>query len=661
VSVFEDAALNYAAQDYHVLPLRPREKIPLTTHGLDDATRDALTIETWWARWPEANVGIRTGPIVVIDEDRAGALQELAATLGHELPRTRTARTGVGRHYYFTQPNGFRVRNTAGKLAPGIDTRGDGGYVVAPPSVHPSGAAYEWEDESDPAPLPHWIADLLRPEPPTRSTLSPPAVNFGTTPYGQKALEDETQAVATAPEGTRNDRLNTAAFNLGQLVAGGELTVFDARQALEDAAHACGLPAREAEQTIKSGLGAGILEPRTAPEEARRHLHAVPDGAKAPIASPAGPLRIVPLEEFTSVTEDSAAPLIGEIDDSLLTASGTLLMYGDGGAGKTTLSIDAMAHLAAGTTWLGNTIPRQLRLLLIENEGPRGPFRRRLHTKIERWDGDPFVANVHVLEEPWTRFTITESSYRHELAQQINTLQSDIIILGPLASLGAKGTGTPDEVNEFNELVNDLRYHAAYPFSLWIVHHENKQGDVSGAWERWPDTLVHVSAQGNGRTRVHWRKVRWSSRLHNTSINLLWGDNASFTIDEARVRDLHTELLEAFQNDDRWRTAREAAGLIGANQDNVRDALMALVETEQMSVQIGPEGRRPNAKCWRLKTDSEALSHHESLDLLSARSTEQTQVTRPMNESPESGQMHRAPQTDSDSPSQITSDDDIPF
>jgi hypothetical protein len=347
------------------------------------------------------------------------------------------------------------------------------------------------------------------------------------------------------------------------------------------------------------------------------------------------PFRVVTLDDFIGITEDTSPPLIGATSsDALLPAEGLLLMYGDGGAGKTTLSIDALAHIASGTEWLGNAIPAAANVLLIENEGPRGPFREMLDGKKARWQGEPFAPRVRVLEEPWTQFTLDDAGYRAHLAQEIADHEIALVIVGPLASIGAKGTGTPDDVNDFSNFISDLRARAGRPFALWIVHHENKSGDVSGAWERLPDTLVHVSAQGNGKTRVHWRKVRWSSRLHNTSVLLNW-DDGGFTIDEAKIRDLPSELIVKFaQVDDRWLTAKQAATLIGANLDKVRDALQQLVIEQKMIFEIGPKGRSGNAKCWRLRTDSDPLSHPESLDLFQGGQEGLTRVTPPYKESP---------------------------
>jgi hypothetical protein len=337
-------------------------------------------------------------------------------------------------------------------------------------------------------------------------------------------------------------------------------------------------------------------------------VYSPPNGQPAPEL-----FTIVPFAQFVETQDDIVEPLVGAPDDALLPAEGLLLLYGDGGAGKTTLSIDAACHLAAGDPWLGIDVPRPLRILLIENEGPRGPFRQRLANKLASWQGNPFSDNIMVLEEPWSRFTLTEPDYRASLAMYLEQLEVDLLIVGPLASLGARGTGTPDDINEFDRHVKDLKNRTQQPFAIWIVHHENKAGDVSGAWERYPDSLVHVTAQGNGRTHIHWRKVRWSSSLHGTNTSLLWADGGGFAIEAERPYDLEAELLEAFTITDKWRTAKEAAKLINRNVDNVKETLSSMVEKGELIYLKGPQGRSSKAQCWKLSTDSNALSQSESV------------------------------------------------
>jgi Bifunctional DNA primase/polymerase, N-terminal/Primase C terminal 1 (PriCT-1) len=148
-------------------------KHPRTANGLKDATADPELLLKWWSMWPQANVGVRTGAesgIVILDVDpcRGGddALHGLERAHG-ALPATIEALTGGGgRHIYFKHP-GQEIRNSADKLGPGLDIRGDGGYVVAPPSIHASGRAYCWAVDSGPddvelAELPGWLAQRLK-------------------------------------------------------------------------------------------------------------------------------------------------------------------------------------------------------------------------------------------------------------------------------------------------------------------------------------------------------------------------------------------------------------------------------------------------------------------------------------------------------------------
>ena len=162
-----DHALQYAHRGWHVFPLHSVRnglcscgkpscenpaKHPRTEHGLLDATIDVDTIAKWWSTWPDANIGIRTGQIsgvVVLDLDaKNGGLESWNELQDiHGRVETLTCRTGGGGlHLYFEAP-ADELKSTGSQIAPGIDTRAEGGYVVAPPSLHISGRRYQWEGE----------------------------------------------------------------------------------------------------------------------------------------------------------------------------------------------------------------------------------------------------------------------------------------------------------------------------------------------------------------------------------------------------------------------------------------------------------------------------------------------------------------------------------
>ncbi len=163
------AALAYAQRyRFRVFPCRVHAKTPLVEHGFKEATNEPARIRTWWTQWPDANVAIATGAvsgILVLDVDpRHGGDDTLEALQAQnaKLPQTPTVLTGGGGlHFYFRHPGGV-VPNSAGKVAQGIDVRGDGGYVIAPRSIHESGNRYLWEvssriDEIPLAEIPQWL------------------------------------------------------------------------------------------------------------------------------------------------------------------------------------------------------------------------------------------------------------------------------------------------------------------------------------------------------------------------------------------------------------------------------------------------------------------------------------------------------------------------
>ena len=147
-------------------------KHPRTPRGVNTASREVAQVEDWWSKHPNSNLGIATGVtsnliVLDVDCDRGGdrALAELEHRYG-PLPPTVRAVTGRGEHLYFRHPGG-RVPNSNDKIARGLDIRGDGGHVVAPPSLHASGRSYAWRDDHDPreisvAPPPGWLLDALR-------------------------------------------------------------------------------------------------------------------------------------------------------------------------------------------------------------------------------------------------------------------------------------------------------------------------------------------------------------------------------------------------------------------------------------------------------------------------------------------------------------------
>ena len=165
LSPLAKCALRLAERGMAVFPCWPRAKEPATPHGHKDASTDPAVIERWWRREPAYNIAIATGAIsgiFVVDID--GLEAEAALRKLGELPSTVEAITGRagGRHVWLRWP-GRPVSNSADQIAAGVDVRGDCGYVLAPPSMHPSGRRYVWSVDSAPtiAYAPGWLLKLI--------------------------------------------------------------------------------------------------------------------------------------------------------------------------------------------------------------------------------------------------------------------------------------------------------------------------------------------------------------------------------------------------------------------------------------------------------------------------------------------------------------------
>lgn len=221
------AALQLAERGMAIFPCQPRDKRPATAHGAKDATTNRDIVAHWWRQGPDCNIGVATGPvsgIMVLDIDNIDAEAELRKLEAQHsaLPATVESITARGRHLFYKWPD-QEIRNSAGRLAPGIDVRGTGGYVIAPPSMHPSGRRYAWSvDSADAfAAVPQWLLDRIgNPTKGNGAPATPPA-------------EWRNLVLGGVGEGQRNDSLARLAGHLlrrhvDPLVASELLTAWNA-------------------------------------------------------------------------------------------------------------------------------------------------------------------------------------------------------------------------------------------------------------------------------------------------------------------------------------------------------------------------------------------------------------------------------------------------
>jgi hypothetical protein len=500
------------------------------------------------------------------------ALEAWESAHGH-IPGWRVRTGGGGLHIYMAGVPGLRSR----KL-PVLDTglqvelKANGNYVVFAGSIHENGRRYEPEtpDELDAlAEAPQWLLELAR-------------ADVGAS-YRDAANTGLAELLANRPEeGERNIWLSRVA---GHYAA--QLRHEDAyEQTVRAVAAPLGLERAEVERLIKS-------------------IWRAEDAKSAGQLPPSG-LAVVTAAEFARVDEPGAEALLGGGREVVIPSGGDVMVYGDGGAGKTTLTTDLGCHLAAGDEWLGFDVPRPVRVLMIEAEGPRPLFRRKIERKLAGWLGGDMGDRLRVLENPWPGFTFASDEWRETIAAVVREQEIDVLIVGPLTRVGMDSAGTLQDVSAFAALVADVRDRSRRPLTVILVHHENKGGTVSGAWEGAADTLIHVEARGNGKTCVTFQKARWASETHGTSLDLAWTGAEGFCIAEGR--DLIAEVQSLLAREP-WRTAREIAapvggGGVGANTDKVKALLKDNPDT--FCSRKGSElGRSAQAVLWGLAHSAE--------------------------------------------------------
>ena len=263
------AALGYVARGLAVFPCQPGGKAPygpLVRHGFRDASSDREKVAEWWRRMPDANIGIATGiSFDVLDVDSPEALNLLLADSpsGAVLSDVPTVRTPRGWHFYFL-PTGRGSSVRVGGRA-GVDWRGIGGYVVAPPSRNSNGGTWSWLERQEegtvfsiaPNQIPGWLSVSLEPRGSRADAGRGPQRQLRGHSFGPAVLDRELRRLALARPGTRNYELNRAAFVLGRRVSDGILTASDVKAGLVRVALDLGLSAHEVKRTIESGFGAG--------------------------------------------------------------------------------------------------------------------------------------------------------------------------------------------------------------------------------------------------------------------------------------------------------------------------------------------------------------------------------------------------------------------
>ncbi len=495
------AACTYADdENWPVLPVKP-DKTPYI-RWRPGASTDPVRVQAWWRQWPDAGIGIVTGAesgLFVLDVDgKVGrtSLARLEKQYG-ALPKTLTATTpSGGTHYVFSYAGG---KTSAGKLGDGLDTRGDGGYFLAAPTVRSDGKAYRWADEGmEPAPAPEWLLRLAdAASGPTTADASSGTrrIHTDAATYTEQAFADDLAGVRAADHGTRNHALNIAAYNAGRRIAGGCQDEASARERLTAAAEAVGLVPGETQATISSGIKSGKEKPlRILPaedvgddedrevskrvrrlwvdERARRQFRTE---IVAERNAKSRGSRQMDGAEFVLDVPPTSPVLWGAGEQALWTAGEGLLLVGSDGVGKTTVAQQlALRRLGIESEMLQYPVePADGRVLYLAMDRPdqarrsfarmlppdkRGECRDALKERLVVWRGP---VPVDVLAAPDALANWIHATFGSDVADVIADSYKD---LAPGLSDDGTGAGINSAMQEV--LARGLN---------WLgIHHQRK-------------------------------------------------------------------------------------------------------------------------------------------------------------------------------------------
>lgn len=425
-----EAALAYAIRGWRVFPVKG--KLPLVPHWNLDATLDTAKINEWFGGdedvLPEDEIGIGlvTGSgLVVLDVDtKGGDVYETVAkvaglTQAQEFSAPMVATGGGGLHFYFSTDAELRNRDSRGTGVRGVDVRGDGGYVVAPPSMHPSGNRYVAWDWPLPDILPAWPFEFHKPE---------PAQPLPETGEG-------------AEVGTRNATLASLAGTMRRRGMS-HLAIREALRA-ENASWANPLPEREVDAVAKSIM-------RYEPEDP------VEDMETGSVA--------LKMTDFLALDSDTDEYLI----DRLWPVAAIGFIVGPPKSFKSFFALEMAFALATGKPFMGEfAIPSPRSVLFIQEESGRKAFQERIRRAggiYGQADNAYFISN--------RPYNLENTAGLVRLQEEIETHRPALVILDPLASFIRGDENRQQEMGAFVRTLRELRN--KYETGFCIVHHSKK-------------------------------------------------------------------------------------------------------------------------------------------------------------------------------------------
>ena len=524
----KDEAIEAAARGWHVFPVPPGSK---KSHKSEEysggrkwgATADPSEIARDFAHWPEANLGIKCGPdsgLFVIEADTmeghgVDGVGNLRALIDHHggLPHTIEAESPSGSwHIYFRWPEGVDVRNSASLVAPGVDVRGNGGMMVAPPSVKPGVGTYRWVNPPglfDLADCPDWLlARCLKPERERepRHDAGDPA-----NAWCDAVLRGELTTLLSARTGDRNATLNRCAFRIGQAIDAGGLDLGDVTARLTGAAQAIGLDHAEIGPTIDSGLKAGMAEPRQ-PQERSDRGAATDDTRASGGDTPPPMFRPTPYVWRDPATIPPRQFLFGKH----LIRQFVSMTVAPGALGKSSnMTVETLAMLT-GRALLGDAPPEPLRVWSWNGEDPRDELDRRFQAACKHYGITALDIDDRYMSDSGRDVPIKLASMGKDgvkvatptadaLIEAIRANRIDVLVIDPFVT---SHDVIENDTGGINAVVAEWRRIADVTgCAIELVHHTNKAASID------TDSAGIYGSRGAGALIDGVRSARYLARM----------------------------------------------------------------------------------------------------------------------------------------------------
>ena len=459
-------ALAYAAMRWHVFPLEPRTKRPLgrlVPRGMLDASIDPEVISGWWARHPDAGIGIALAPsgLVAVDIDPrnggAETFEGLQAEHGSLRSDVMAYTGGGGEHHVFAIPGGHQI-SLPGTLGPGVDLKANG-YIVVEPSIHPSGKTYGWEASSSPldgvvpSPLPDWLRSL-------RVDLQRPAPEVGAVPVDPRQARDVREALYLLDADDHDTwvRCGMALHSTGWghpayamwCAWSQQSPKFDSTDQRKrwESFHTDG------ERSLRLSFIFAQAQERGWRNPAAK-LEAVPQAQDA-----AALLPILSLDQLRE-----AAQSITWSVKHVIPSDSVGLLFGGSGTFKSFIALDYALHVAHGLPWLGRKT-RRAPVLFIAAEGGSGLWRRVQAWHQYRglsWDGIPFcVLPVAVM--------LGKHAGQVVSAAQAFGVEPGVVIVDTMSQTFDGEENSANEVAGYLRELGD-KFRALWRCTVLVIHH----------------------------------------------------------------------------------------------------------------------------------------------------------------------------------------------